>query len=231
MFGSRGLFISLVPTLFLVLLIALVVIFTRRTLADGTAALTPRRIVEGYVFTVVLVTMLLVSSGLADLARANIAHHAGLESSYHPEPVYDPNRKPGEEPRYEYDPKAPRRDLLSGSAQLGVGLVLGTLHLLGLRRLARTESFSLSPIYRLFLIVALVIYTSAVLIYAVGSLKDLLIFRYAPPPAKLQSWFERPIPGDQIAGLVGFLPLWILLVARVFRFAQPEVRHGDAAHH
>ncbi len=221
MVGTRFFIFSFLPILVLLLLVALVVFFTRRTLANGTAALSPRRLVEGYIFTVLLVTMILTSTGLADLARPSIAHYFGIASSYRPEPVYDPNRKQGEEPKYDYDARAPRRDFLSGAAELSIGLVVGILHLMGLRRLGRAEPFSLSPVYRLFLIVGLVIYTSAVLLYAVGSVKDLLIYRYAPPPINPQTWFERPIPGDQIAGMIGFLPLWVLMVARLFRYAKP----------
>ncbi len=208
--------------IFVLLLVVIVVVaFTRRNLADGTVLLSPRRLVEGYVFTVVLVAMLLVSSGLADLVRSVIARFAGLEATYRPQPVYDEARKQNEPPKYEYDSKAPRRDLLSGSAELGVGLLIGMLHLFGLRRLGRTEPLAISPVYRLFLILGLIIYTTAVLGYSVGTVKDLLIFRYAGPPPP-REWYDRPIPGDQVAGLVGFLPLWGLLVVRLFRYAQPR---------
>ncbi len=219
--GVDSLWFSLVPFGVLVLIIVLVILFTRRNLADGAALLTPRRLVEGYVFTVVLVAMMLVSFGLQDVVRAAIARGAGLESAYRPQPVYEPERKPNEEPKYEYDSKAPRRDLLSGAAQLGVGLVVGSLHLLGLRRLGRSEPLSLSPVYRLFLITGLVIYTTAVLVYSVASVKDLLIFRYIGPPP-IREWYDRPVPGDQVAGLVGFLPLWGVLVVRLFRYAKPR---------
>src|SRR5216684_67698 len=158
--GAWGL--AILPLLFLVLLIVLVVVFTRRSLPDGTALLTPRRLVEGYVYTVVLVTMLLVSSGLGDVVKAGIARRYGVESSYRPQPVYDENHKVGETPKFEYDAKGMRRDVLSGSASLAVGLLVGMLHLLGLRRLARTEAAIASPVYRLFLIFGLVIYTVAV---------------------------------------------------------------------
>jgi hypothetical protein len=78
-----------------------------------------------------------------------------------------------------------------------------------------------SPLYRLFLIVGLIIYTTATLAYAVGAVSDFLVFHYAgsPPP---REWYDRPLPGHQIAGLIGFLPLWALLVIRLFRFAQPR---------
>src|SRR5712692_3876156 len=94
--GAWGL--AILPLFVLVLLIVLVVVFTRRSLPDGTALLTPRRLVEGYVYTVVLVTMLLVSSGLGDVVKAGIARRYGGESSYRPQPVYDENHKVGELP-------------------------------------------------------------------------------------------------------------------------------------
>ena len=217
--GAWGL--AIVPLFVLVLIIVLVVVFTRRSLPDGTALLTPRRLVEGYVYTVLLVTMLLVSSGLGDLVKAGIARRYGVESSYRPQPVYNDTHKEGESPKYEYDAKALRRDVFSGSAYLGVGLLVGMLHLLGLRRLARTEAAVASPVYRLFLIFGLVIYTVAVLTYAVGSVKDILLFRYVPsPPAR--DWYERPVPGEQVAGLVAFLPFWGVLVGRLFRLARPH---------
>jgi ABC-type Fe3+-siderophore transport system permease subunit len=206
--------------LLLLLIVGVVVAVTRRNLADS-ALLSPRRLVEGYIFTVVLVSMLLVSSGLGDLLKWAIARRAGIESTYRPQPVDDKDRKQTEEPRYEYNSKAPRRDLLSGVAQLGVGAVMGLLHLLGLRRLGRTEPLAVSPIYRVFLIAGLVIYTSAVLIYAVESVKDLLVFRYVGPPVA-REWYDRPLPGAQIAGLIGYLPLWGVLVALLFRYARPR---------
>jgi hypothetical protein len=219
MYSSWGL--AILPLIVLVLLIVLAAVFTRRSLPDGTALLTPRRLVEGYVYTVVLVTMLLVSSGLGDLVKAGIARRYGVESSYRPQPVYDENHKVGETPKYEYDAKGMRRDVFSGSAYLGVGLLIGMLHLLGLRRLARTEAAIASPVYRLFLIFGLVIYTVAVLTYAVGSMRDILLFRYIPSPPP-RDWYDRPVPGEQIAGLVAFLPFWGILVGRLFRLARPH---------
>ena len=210
-----------VPLLVLLLVIAVVVAFTRRSLANGATVLTPRRLVEGYVFTVVLVAMLLVSSGLSDMLRAGIARYTGLQVSYRPTPVYEESRKSSEEPKYEYDEKAPKRDLLTGTAQLGVGLIIGLLHLFGLRRLERTEPFITSPVYRVFLIVGLIIYTSAVLFFAVASVKDWLVYRYVELPP-MRSWYERPVPGEQIAGLIGYLPMWGLLVSRLFRYARTK---------
>jgi|SRR5712692_6799019 len=207
-------------------LVVLAVILARRSLANGAALLTPRRLVEGYLFSVFLVTMLLASSGIADLTRAAIARMTGLEVSYRPQPVFDESRKSDEpqplfKPKYEYDSKAPRRDYLSGSAYLSVGIILGMLHLLALRRLGRSESLASSPVYRLFLIIGLVIYTIAVLVFAVGSVRDLLLYRYAElPPVSL--WYERPVPGDEAAGLAGYLPFWGYLVARFLRYAQPH---------
>jgi len=217
---DAGVFIF--PVAVLLVIVVLLVAFTRRNLADGTAVLTPRRLVEGYIFTVVLVAMLLVSSGLSDLVQSGIARYAGIESSYRPSPVFDDDAKEAKKPKYEYDDKAPLRDLLSGSAQLGVGFIVGLLHLLGLRRLGRTEPLTASPVYRLFLIVGLVIYTVATLAYAVGTVSDLLVYRYVGAPATDRGWYDRPVPGEQIAGLIGFLPFWGLLVSRLFHYAQPR---------
>ncbi len=211
----------LVPLIVLLVIIVLGIVFARRTLADGTAVLTPRRLVETYFFTVVLVAMLLVSSGLSDLVRYGISYYAGIESSYRPSPKYDRTQKTGEDVKYEYDLKAPQRDLLGGSAQLAVGILIGGLHLLGLQRMARTEPLTASPVYRLFLIVGLVIYTTATLIYAVTTVNDFLVYRYVGLPP-IEEWMRRPVPGEQIAGLIGFLPLWIILVIRLMRYARAE---------
>ena len=213
-------FLALIIAIVAILLVVnLVLAFTRRPLADGTAILTPRRLVEGYIFTVVLAAMLLVSSGADDLIRAGIAQYAGLEASYRPSPVYGENVEKPRDMKWEYDSNAPKRDLISGSAQLAIGLLVGVLHLFGLRRLGRVEPLAASPVYRLFLIIALVIYTSATLVYAVGSIRHYLLYRYVPLPSPEQ-WFQRPVPGEQIAGLLGFLPLWGLLVVLLFRYAQ-----------
>lgn len=221
--GVSSYWVSLIPIAVIVLIIVLVVAFTRRGLADGASLLTPRRLVEGYVFCVVLVSMILVSLGAGDILRAGFAHRYGLAFSYQEQPIWNENQKPGEQPKYEYDANAPRRDFLGGSAQLAVGILIGLLHLVGLRRLSRSEALSLSPVYRIFLIVGLVIYTCAVLIHAVGSVQDILIYRYggASPAAR---WYNRPIPGDKLAGLVGYLPLWGLLVGLLFRYAGPRVK-------
>ncbi|MGH9788319.1 MAG: hypothetical protein ACRD4U_06425, partial [Candidatus Acidiferrales bacterium] len=214
-----------VSVVFILLIAILVLAFTHRPLADGTAVLTPRRLVEGYVFTVVLAAMLLVSSGAGDLIRAGIADYAGLEASYRPTPVYDEKVENPRDVKWEYDSNAPRRDLLAGTAQLIIGLLVGILHLLGLRRLGRVEPLTASPVYRLFLIVGLVIYTTATLAYAVGSVKDYLLYRYVPLPSP-QQWFQRPVPGEQIASLIGFLPLWGLLVLLLFRYARSRSNPG-----
>lgn len=212
-------FVVPIALIALLLIVILVLAFTRRPLADGTAILTPRRLVEGYIFTVVVASMLLVSSGADDLIRAGIARYAGLEASYRPSPVYDEKLESRRDMKWEYDSNAPRRDLLTGTAQLTIGLLVGILHLLGLRRLGRVEPLTASPVYRLFLIVGLVIYTTATLSYAVGSVKHYLLYRYVPLPSPDQ-WYQRPVPGEQIAGLLGFLPLWGLLVVFLFRYAR-----------
>lgn len=217
--GIESVWFTFVPLVVLLGVVAAVVLFTRRNLADGATLLTPRRLVEGYIFTVLLVTMLLVSSGLADMVKARIAGYAGMESTYRPNPVYEPGRKLDQEPKIEYDAKAPRRDLLSGAAQFGMGAIIGLLHLFGLLRLSRNEPISPSPVYRLFLIVGLVIYTTAVIVFAVATVKDYLIYRYVGLPP-MQSWYQRPVPGEQFAGLVAFLPFWGILVVRLFRYAQ-----------
>lgn len=217
-----GLF-SLLPIGVLAGIVVLAVVLARRRLANGAALLTPRRLVEGYLFTVFLVTMLLASSGIADLTRATIAKMTRLEVSYRPHAVFDESRKSDEKPKYEYDNKAPRRDYLSGSASLSVGIILGMLHLLALRRLGRSEPLASSPVYRLFLIIGLIIYTTAVLVYAVGSVRGWLLFRYVELPPT-SSWYERPVPGDEAAGLAGFLPFWGFLVARLLRYAPPHAK-------
>ncbi len=221
--GFSSYWISAIPILILVLLVVLAVAFTRRSLPDGTSLLTPRRLVEGYIFSVVVVSMLLTSSGFGDILKAGLAHRYGLPFAYEQQPVWEEDHKAGEKPKYEYDSQAPKRDLLSGSAQLSVGILVGTLHLLGLRRLARTESLASSPVYKVFLITGLVIYTCAVLIYAVGSVQDLLVYRYGSAPPG-PAWFNRPVPGEKIAGLLGFLPIWGVLVALLFGYARPGLR-------
>jgi hypothetical protein len=90
-----------------------------------------------------------------------------------------------------------------------------------LRRLGRSEPLTSSPVYRLFLIIGLVIYTTAVLVYAVGTVRDLLLYRYGEVPA-VSRWYARPVPGDEAAGLAGFLPFWVYLVARLLRYAHPR---------
>ncbi len=217
--GVSSYMIGLIPVLVLILLVVLVIAFTKRSLPDGTSLLTPRRLVETYVYCVVLVSMLLVSSGIADLLKAGISRRYGIASTYLPQPVWDENRKNNEPPKYEYDERAPGRDLLSGSAQFGVGTLIGILHLLGLRRLGRTEPATASAIYRIFLIAGLIIYTCAVLVYAVGTVQDLLLYRYGGPPVR-PDWYNRPIPGEKFAGLSGYLPFWGVLVERLFRFAK-----------
>ncbi len=225
--GFSSFWMSAIPILILLLLVVLVVAFTRRGLADGAAALTPRRLVEAYIFCVVLISMILVSSGANDMIKAGLAHRYGLAFAYVQQPVWDENLKPGEKPKYEYDVRAPKRDLLSGTAQVSVGVIIGVLHLLGLRRLGRTESLTPSPVYRIFLIIGLVIYTSAVLIYAVGSIEDLLLYRYAGAPAG-PPVYGGPIPGDKIAGLLGYAPLWGILVAGLFKYARTRVATARA---
>jgi len=215
--GSFGFFL---PVTFVVIVIAVVAaVFSKRNVPNGTSLFSPGRLVESYVYTVLLVSMFLASAGFADLVRAGLGHKLSLEYSYRPSPVWDENREKNAEPKYEMDQKAPRRDLISGSAELGVGLLLGLFHFFSLRRSRRDESFTASPVYRIFLVAGLVIYTTAVLIYAVGSIKDLLLYRYVGEPP-LRSWYERPLPGDQIAGLLGFVPFWGFLVSRVFRDAR-----------
>jgi len=212
--GSVGFFL---PVTFIVILFAiLAAVLAKRSGSNGTSLFSPGRLVEIYVYTVLLVSILLASAGIADLVRAGLARKMGLESSYRPTPVWDDNREKNAESKYEMDQKAPRRDFISGSAELGVGLLLGLSHLVGLRRIRQGEKLSASPVYRVFLVAGLVIYTTAVLIYAVGSIKDLLLYRYVGVPP-MRSWYERPLPGDQIAGFMGFLPFWGFLVARVFR--------------
>jgi hypothetical protein len=215
--GSFGFFLPV--TLIVIVIAALAAVLSRRNLPNGTSLFSPGRLVESYVYTVLLVSMFLASAGFADLVRAGLGRKLGLEYSYRPSPVWDESREKNAEPKYEMDQKAPRRDFISGSAELGVGLVLGLFHLFGLRRSKRDESITSSPVYRIFLVAGLVIYTTAVLIYAVGSIKDLLLYRYVGAPP-MRSWYERPLPGDQIAGLLGFVPFWGFLVARVFSDAK-----------
>jgi hypothetical protein len=215
-----GSFSFFLPVTFIVIVIAvLAAVIARRNVPNGSSLFSPGRLVECYVYTVLLVSMIIASAGIADLVRAGLARKMGLESSYRPTPVWDENREKIAEPKYELDQKSPRRDLISGSAELGVGLLLGVSHIIALRRTRQGESLTASPVYRVFLVAGLVIYTTAVLIYAVGSINDLLLFRYVGQPP-LRSWVERPLPGDQIARLLAFVPFWSFLVGRVFRDAK-----------
>jgi hypothetical protein len=104
--GASSYLVGVIPVLVLLLLVVLVIAFTRRSLPDGTSLLTPRRVVETYVYR-----------------------------------------------------------------------------------------------------------------YAVSTVQDLLLYRYGGPPVK-PAWYNRPVPGETFAGLVGYLPVWGVLVERLFRFAR-----------
>lgn len=174
-----------------------------------------RLLLRIYLYLVVVASLLVMVSGLADLVRAGLGAGLGLEFSYRPAyvapaPIPVPDERGKQEPSQE-EMEQQRREGLSRSLREGlvrgisfalVGGLIWSVHSLGRRRL-ETPAEAGDLLNRLYLIALLVVFSILTLVSLPTGLFEALRYYLLE-----QGESRSTTPGSPLSTAIVALPFW-----------------------
>jgi hypothetical protein len=219
--------------LLLLLVLGGAAIVVGRAWTGSVPTLSPRTLLAGYLYLVVLASSVIVAAGVGQLLTAGFAQAFGPEFSYQsyraqvPPPMRPTRVGPGEltpeqvaeEQRLQEQQRLDQmsndhRDVLAqGITALLVGGLVGLLHLLAKRR------FAIPFLDRAEAIVGLALFTATGLYFLVTAVYQLV--RYALFP-QVGAFGQTISPGWALGLALAFVPLWLLRLRRFVAEASPE---------
>jgi hypothetical protein len=223
--------VSVLVPLLLLLVFLLVLggaaIVVGRAWTGAVPSLSPRALLAGYLYVVVLASTVIVAAGVGQLLTAGFAQAFGLEFSYqtYRSPLPPPTRlaRPGpgeptaerladeqrlqEEQRLDQVRNEHRDALAQGITAFLVGGLVALLHLLAKRRIRASGEPAIAFLDRAEGIVGLMLFTAVGLYFAVTSVY--LLVRYALFP-QVGAFGQTISPGWALGLALAFVPLWLL---------------------
>ena len=231
----------LVPILLLLLLLLVLggaAVVVGRAWSGSVPTLSPRTLLAGYLYLVVLASTVIVAAGIGQLLTAGFATAFGHEFSYQtyraqvPPPMRPTRVGPGEptaeqiaeeqrfqeQQRLDHVQNEHRDTLAQGITAFLVGGVVGLLHLVAKRRLHRGGEPAIPFLDRAEGIVGLTLFTAVGLYFAVTAVYQLV--RYALFP-QVGAYGQTISPGWALGLALAFVPLWLLRLRRFVAEASP----------
>lgn len=230
----------LVPVLLLLLLLLVLggaAVVVGRAWTGAVPSLSPRALLAGYLYLVVLASTVIVAAGVGQLLTAGFAQAFGLEFSYQtyrsvPAPMRPTRVGPGEptaeqiaeeqrlqeQQRFDQLQNDHRDALAQGITAFLVGGLVGLLHLLAKLRIKASGEASVPFLDRAEAIVGLALFTAVGLYFAVTAVYQ--VVRYALFP-QVGAFGQTISPGWALGLALAFVPLWLLRLRRFVAEASP----------
>lgn len=209
------------------IIIALIVYTVKRKQGvSSEVSFMPRFILKIYLYFMILASIITFVGGLSFLLNGFLANQFGPEFSYRPEyvtpavEVVDANGKSkAVEPVYEIPAHAAERDIIRGLTMVMFGLLIGVIHVLVTRAVETKEERLHSPLYRLYVVIGLSVFTSGSLVSIPVGIYRTLSFQFIEQPATLDP-YQRLVPGESIASAVAYLPFWIYFIWSLYKLQK-----------
>lgn len=217
----------MIPVAIVGIIVALIVYTVKkRQGVSSEVSFTPRFILKIYLYFMILASIITFVGGLSFLLNGFFANQFGPEFSYRPEYVTpatevidaNGNLKPIE-PTYEIPAHAAERDIIRGLTMVMFGLLIGVIHVLVTRAVESKEERTHSPLYRLYVVIGLSVFTIGSLVSIPVGIYRALSYQFIEQPSTLDP-YQRLVPGESIASAIAYLPFWIYFIWSLYKLQQ-----------
>lgn len=216
----------MIPVFILGIIISLIVYAVKKKqLVNTEVAFTPRFILKIYVYFMMLASIVVFVAGASFLLNGLFAKQVGDAFSYRPEyvnvvPELDASGNPKYvEPTYAIPPQAMQRDLIRGITMVSFGLVILIVHILVAHSVESEEERKRSPLYRIYIVLGLSIFTIGSLIsIPVGIYKTLSYYLISQPDSL--DPYQRLVPGESLSSAIAYLPFWIYFIFALYKLQK-----------
>lgn len=217
----------MIPVAILGIIIALIVYTVKKKQGvSSEVSFTPRFILKIYLYFMILASIITFVGGLSFLLNGFFAQQFGPEFSYRPEYVmpaveaFDASGSPKSIPaEYEIPAHAAERDIIRGLTMVLFGLLIGIIHILVTRAVETKEERRHSPLYRLYVVIGLTVFTIGSLISIPVGIYRALSFQFIEQPETLEP-YQRLVPGESIASAIAYLPFWIYFIWSLYQLQK-----------
>ena len=171
----------------------------------------------GYIWLVVLASIIMLAIGLTDIHQSWESFAFGDEFAYAPD--YIPCKFPIEgdicDGKYVYDDLAAERGMVRGITLVTSALLLGGLHWAFGRKLK--DSPEAKPIYRAFIIIGLMIFGITSLIAIPMAVYTTVSYVMFGLETAIEHRGSADYPGSALATALAFTPIWIAFFIAFFK--------------
>lgn len=217
----------MIPVAVIGIIVALIVYTVKkRQGVSSEVSFTPRFILKIYLYFMILASIITFVGGLSFLLNGFFANQFGPEFSYRPEyvtpavEVIDANGNPKPvEATYEIPAHAGERDIIRGLTMVMFGLLIGVIHVLVTRAVETKEERMNSPLYRLYVVIGLSVFTIGSLVSIPVGIYRALSYQFIEQPSTLDP-YQRLVPGESIASAIAYLPFWILFIWSLYQLQK-----------
>lgn len=218
----------MIPVFVVGVIIALIVYAVKRKqLVNTEVAFTPHFILKIYVYFMILASIVVFVAGASFLLNGIFAKQVGDAFSYRPEYVYEPvaidatGNPKSVEPSYSIPAQAMERDLIRGITMVSFGVVILIIHILVARAVESVQERKGSPLYRMYVVLGLSIFTIGSLVsIPVGIYKALSYFLIFQPGTLDPS--RRLVPGESLSSAIAYLPFWVYFIWALYKLQQEQ---------
>lgn len=223
----------MIPVAVVATVIALIVFAVKRKKGvESEVSFTPHFILKVYLYFMLLASTITFVAGASFVLNAGIASYHGEAFSYRPEyiasrtvpktvetletgesvPVY-------EEPAYEIPAQSIDRDLIRGFTMVLFAALIGLIHAFVLKSVESKEERMQSPVYRLFVVLGLSIFTIGSLVAIPVGIYRTISYYVITQPDALEP-YQRLVPGESLSSAIAYLPLWIYFMCLLYNLQK-----------
>lgn len=219
---------SLIPVFILGVIIALIVYAVKKKQGlSSEVAFTPRFVLKMYVYFMLLASIVTFVAGLSFLLNGVFANQFGDEFSYRPEYVSTirPEAVDAQgnvkaiEPTYAIPEHSAERDIIRGITMVLFGLIIGVVHVLVARQVEDKKARLDSPLYRMYVVLGLSIFTLGGLISLPVGIYKTLSFQFIEQVPHLEP-YQRLVPGESLSSAIAYLPFWIYFIWLLYKLQK-----------
>lgn len=221
---------SMIPVFILGVIISLIVYAVKKKqLVSTEVAFTPHFILKIYVYFMILASIVVFVAGASFLLNGLFAKQVGDAFSYRPEYVNVPVELDATgnpkyvEPTYAIPPQAMQRDLIRGLTMVSFGLVILIIHILVAHSVESAEERKRSPLYRIYIVLGLSIFTIGSLISIPVGIYKTLSFYLISQPENLDP-YQRLVPGESLSSAIAYLPFWVYFIWALYKLQKTQHR-------
>lgn len=216
----------MIPVFILGVIISLIVYAVKKKQLTGSeVSFTPHFILKIYMYFMILASIVVFVAGASFLLNGLFAKQVSESFSYRPEYVnvpveLDANGNPKNvQPTYAIPPQSMERDLIRGMTMVGFGLVILIIHILVAHSVENEEERKRSPLYRMYVVIGLSIFTVGSLVSIPVGIYQTLSYFLITQPDTLDP-YQRLVPGESLSSAIAYLPFWMYFIWALYKLQK-----------